>query len=104
MARNVYILGRKKYLVLGRLMVAELFRRVGQHRVIDETVISERETFNPFHGKEQPGKVFRKSPLCGMPMSLCFQHRYRLRHPFRDSEWESLETSRCLVESRVQVV
>jgi hypothetical protein len=66
---------------LGRLMVEELFRCVGQHWVIDETIVGEREMLNPFHGKEQPWKVLRKSPLLGVRMSLWFRHRYHLRHP-----------------------
>jgi hypothetical protein len=37
---------------LGRLMMVELFLRVGQHRVIVETIIGEREMLDPFHGKE----------------------------------------------------
>jgi hypothetical protein len=46
-----------------RLVVAELFWHVGEHRVDIETVIGERETLNPFHGKEQPGKTPKNHPF-----------------------------------------
>jgi hypothetical protein len=42
---------------LGHLMMAELFQRVGQHRIIVKTIVGERETLNPFHGNEQQGKT-----------------------------------------------
>jgi hypothetical protein len=30
----------------------------------------QQEILNPFHGKEQPGKTFKESPLSGAPMSF----------------------------------
>jgi hypothetical protein len=59
---------------LSLLMMVELFRRVGQHWVVIETVVGEQETLNPFHGKELLGKSSTKSPLPNMPMSLWVQH------------------------------
>jgi hypothetical protein len=72
---------------LGRLVVAELFGRVGEHQVNVETVVDERETLNPFNGKEQQGKTpTPPPPRPSVLMTLWLRHRYHLRHPFRDSE------------------
>jgi hypothetical protein len=42
--------------------MAELIRCVGQHRVVVETVFTEREALHPFHGKEWSEKL-RNPPI-----------------------------------------